>query len=315
MTGDIQYKSIEYKFKEQRFYEDYYSLYSIGREYWKPPHKYYHDCNNTIAKQCVFQYTVSGEGMLACGSKLHAMKPGQAFLVERPGQYKYYRPDTSSGHWDIKFISFNMASLKIWRDVTERYGRIVQLRPDSAVLQYWDWIYEKALKGKLDNFFLASGYAYNFFMHLYDSLSQEEESRSYGDFVQTCVDMIQTHYKEDLTLDSLAAACNVSSSYLSKRFKGSLNCSPIQYLNKHRLEIACSLLLRSPMRIEDVAAEMGFSSANYFSRLFKSAMGVSPRKYRERELARVVENRMQRLEITPHGIVDLWEKDTGADGR
>lgn len=59
---DTQYKSIEYQFRDQRLYEDYYALYSIGWEYWASPEVYYRDCRNSADKQCVFQYTVSGEG-------------------------------------------------------------------------------------------------------------------------------------------------------------------------------------------------------------------------------------------------------------
>ena len=86
-----QYKSIEYQFRDQRLYEDYYALFSIGWEYWASPEVYYRDCRTSAYKQCVFQYTVSGEGTLVYNQKAYAIKPGQAFLIERPGQYQYYR--------------------------------------------------------------------------------------------------------------------------------------------------------------------------------------------------------------------------------
>ena len=91
-----QYKSIEYQFRDQRLYEDYYALFSIGWEYWASPEVYYRDCRTSAYKQCVFQYTVSGEGTLVYNQKAYAIKPGQAFLIERPGQYQYYRRDAGS---------------------------------------------------------------------------------------------------------------------------------------------------------------------------------------------------------------------------
>ena len=78
-----QYKSIEYQFRDQRLYEDYYALFSIGWEYWASPEVYYRDCRTSAYKQCVFQYTVSGEGTLVYNQKAYAIKPGQAFLIER----------------------------------------------------------------------------------------------------------------------------------------------------------------------------------------------------------------------------------------
>lgn len=45
-----QYKSIEYQFRDQRLYEDYYALFSIGWEYWASPEGYYRDCRTSAYK-------------------------------------------------------------------------------------------------------------------------------------------------------------------------------------------------------------------------------------------------------------------------
>ena len=296
-----EYKSIEYKFRDQRFYEDYYSLYSIGWEYWSESKTYYQDCRVATERQCVFQYTVSGEGILEYNRKKYRMKPGQAFLIERPGNYQYYRAKDAS-HWEIQFITFNMASLKIWRDITEQFGRIVEIPRNSAVLLYWNKIYEIAIRDGMNSFFLASGYAYQFMMNLYETLNTEIKKYSASDIVQNCVNMIQTEYRNPLSLEYLAEECGVSVSYLSKLFRRSLQTSPIQYLNRHRIEIACSLLLRGNMRVEDVAHEVGFSDHNYFIKAFKKAKGSSPRAYREKEFTRVVDNREFYLQVTPSEI-------------
>ena len=293
-----EYKSIEYKFRDQRFYEDYYSLYSIGWEYWSESKTYYHDCRVTTERQCIFQYTVSGEGILEYNRKKYRMKPGQAFLIERPGQYQYYRAKDAS-HWEVQFISFNLASLKIWRDITEKFGRIVEIPKNSAVLMYWNKIYEIAIKDEMNSFFLASGYAYQFMMNLYETLNAETKKHSTSDIVQNCVNLIQTEYMNPLSLDYLAGECDVSVSYLSRLFRQALQISPIQYLNQHRIEIACSLLLRGNMRVEDVAHEVGFPDHNYFIKAFKKVMGASPRAYREKEFSRVVDNQEIHLQIMP----------------
>lgn len=129
-----QYKSIEYQFRDQRLYEDYYALFSIGWEYWASPEVYYRDCRTSTYKQCVFQYTVSGEGTLVYNQKAYAIKPGQAFLIERPGQYQYYRSPNAK-HWELKFITLNISCLKIWSDLAERFGRVLtflRIRPSCG---------------------------------------------------------------------------------------------------------------------------------------------------------------------------------------
>lgn len=298
LMKNLEYKSFEYKFRDQRFYEDYYALHSIGWEYWSESKKYYHDCCVTTERQCIFQYTVSGEGVLEYNREKYRMKPGQAFLIERPGQYRYYRAKGAS-HWEVQFISLNLASLKIWRDITEQFGHIVEISKNSAVLLYWNKIYEIALKGKMDSFFLASGYAYQFMMNLYETLNVENKKHFTSGIVQNCVSLIQTEYMNSLSLDYLAGKCGVSVPHLSRLFRQSLQMSPIQYLNRHRIEIACSLLLRGNMRVGDVAHEVGFADHNYFTKAFKKIMGVSPQAYREKEFARIVDNQVSRFQILP----------------
>ena len=127
-----QYKSIEYQFRDQRLYEDYYALFSIGWEYWASPEVYYRDCRTSAYKQCVFQYTVSGEGTLVYNQKAYAIKPGQAFLIERPGQYQYYRSPNAK-HWELKFITLNISCLKIWSDLAERLETLNEVENRTTI--------------------------------------------------------------------------------------------------------------------------------------------------------------------------------------
>ena len=299
---DAQYKSIEYQFRDQRLYEDYYALSSIGWEYWASPEVYYRDCRNSADKQCVFQYTVSGEGTLVCDRNSYQIKPGQAFLIERPGQYQYYR-SPNADHWELRFITLNIACLKIWGDLTERFGRVFEVSEDSSVMRCWHQIYQTALNNEMGSFYSASGFAYQFMMQLYNTLIESCRAQNMSDVVQRCMALIQTEYKNDLDLTYLSKACNVSVPYLSKRFNESLHISPIQYLNRYRIEVASSLLLRSHGRIEEVAREVGFSDANYFSRVFKKVIGFSPREYRQQEVRRKVEDHTIQMQISPEGIV------------
>lgn len=297
-----QYKSIEYQFRDQRLYEDYYALFSIGWEYWASPEVYYRDCRTSAYKQCVFQYTVSGEGTLVYNQKAYAIKPGQAFLIERPGQYQYYRSPNAK-HWELKFITLNISCLKIWSDLAERFGRVFDLPADSAVMRCWDEIYRAALNNEMGSFYTASGYAYQFMMQLYNTLIEQTKTQSMSDVVQRCMALIQREYKNELDLAYLSKACNVSIPYLSKRFQEALHISPIQYLNQHRIEVASSLLLRSRNRIEEIAHEVGFSDANYFARVFKKTMGCTPRDYRLQEVRRVVEDHTLQVQVSPEGII------------
>lgn len=294
-----EYKSTEYQFKDQRLYEDYYSLNSIGWEYWSIPEKYYHDCRSSADKICVFQYTVSGEGVLVCDKKAHSIKPGQAFIIEKPGQYQYYcNPEV--GHWEVQYISFHISALKIWHDIKSRFGRILDIPKDSQVIQCWHQIYQMALNNELNTFYTASGYAYQFMMQLYNTLIKETSMKNPADMIQRCVLIIQSEYSHEIDLAYLAGKCDASVSYLSKRFREVMGVSPIQYLNQYRIKIACALLFRGNYQVNEVAREVGFTDPNYFTRAFKKAVGLSPKEYQRAEMARIVEDHTLQLQVSPN---------------
>ena len=52
--------------------------------------------------------------------------------------------------------------------------------------------------------------------------------------------------------------------------------SPLEYVHRLRLEEAYRLLSDSSRNVSEVAMEVGFDDANYFSRLFRKKMGMSP---------------------------------------
>jgi AraC-like DNA-binding protein len=95
---------------------------------------------------------------------------------------------------------------------------------------------------------------------------------------------IEHAYAETLTLDDLAEVANMSPRHLIRRFQESTGVSPIEYLNRFRLHRAATLLCDTALPIGAVAAAVGIPDSNYFARLFKRAMGVTPRAYRRRHL-------------------------------
>lgn len=93
----------------------------------------------------------------------------------------------------------------------------------------------------------------------------------------------------ELSLAQLAMALGVSVHQASELLNVHLGMNFYDYLNRHRLEYACSLL-RNPdceWRILDIAFESGFSNKNSFYRCFRAAYGQTPVEYRNRHLAEV----------------------------
>ena len=86
--------------------------------------------------------------------------------------------------------------------------------------------------------------------------------------------------KEPLTLKSLAAMCFISPSYLSALFKQETGSTLIDYINTQRVNRAAQLLVQNNHTIAAVAEEVGILDVNYFTKIFKKTLGVTPTRYR-----------------------------------
>ena len=91
---------------------------------------------------------------------------------------------------------------------------------------------------------------------------------------------IQEHFADRLTLDDIAAAADISARECTRCFQRSIGCSPMNYLNDYRLETAAEMLLSSADSVTEISENCGFSSASYFGKVFREAMGMTPKEYR-----------------------------------
>lgn len=92
---------------------------------------------------------------------------------------------------------------------------------------------------------------------------------------------IDEHYKENLTLDSLAKLTHMNKYYLVHCFNRYVGVSPINYMIEKRIEESKNLLSSTDFSILQISTIMGFSSQSYFSQAFKKSTGVSPNRYRK----------------------------------
>ena len=89
--------------------------------------------------------------------------------------------------------------------------------------------------------------------------------------------LIDASFREEgFSARQVAARLHVTPDYLRQAFKAAHGEAPLAYLLRRRVERAAKLLRNSGLAVKDVAADCGFSSQYYFSRLFKRLVGVAP---------------------------------------
>lgn len=100
--------------------------------------------------------------------------------------------------------------------------------------------------------------------------------------LRTAVDFIDSHYMdEEISLNTVANVANVSSNHFSALFSQNMRQTFIEYLTTLRMNKAKELLRCTGMRSSEIAGEIGYKDAHYFSYLFKKTQGMTPSDYRK----------------------------------
>lgn len=96
-----------------------------------------------------------------------------------------------------------------------------------------------------------------------------------------CLDYINRHYTQNLSIPNLASRCALCETSYRKRFKALTGLSPVQYINRLKIEKACQMLMGYDMHIQDICDFLNFTSLPYFYKVFKAYTGLTPSEYQE----------------------------------
>lgn len=88
---------------------------------------------------------------------------------------------------------------------------------------------------------------------------------------------IRVNYQRDLSIQEVSSQLSIGERYLRKLFTQYLNMSPIEYINQLKINKALELLKNTEMSIKEICFVCGFQSPQYFSKVFKQQIGISPR--------------------------------------
>ncbi|MBP3718815.1 MAG: response regulator [Eubacterium sp.] len=179
-------------------------------------------------------------------------------------QDRYASYETDIKQKTLEFV------LQAERLALEKGGKTYSFRSGENYLQYVNKTesYDKLRKWFIDKITEAS-----------QDVKCRKENRSSG-VIDKAKEYIQTHYKNDISLDDVSRSVDISPYYFSKLFKDVEGENFIDYLTNLRISKAKELLDTTDMSMKEICAEVGYSNPNYFSRIFKKTMGVSPTEYK-----------------------------------
>ena len=176
----------------------------------------------------------------------------------------------------------NLLSLKNFQTFQEWHGVVMRLFTDIQVecsLNHLPVNLSKELANALEtcrDMDELSHFVEESLLFIWSEL--KEKGANVSDvMVQRAIKYMQQNYERPLTLDFIADYVHVNPNYFSSVFKKETGKTFLTYLTEIRMKKAKELLESSSLKVQDVAARVGYDNARYFSRIYKNYYNILPR--------------------------------------
>lgn len=228
----------------------------------------------------IWQYTLSGRGVVTLEGKEHDVLPGMAMMVEVPQNHLYRLPEDSD-HWEFLWVNLvGPEVLPVWRVLTNRTGPAARLPNYSDAVSTAVTIIKMKDRETLLNPYENSSMAHRFLMQLVQELLPGTVKDGKPDFIQKVTNFCRRNIESPLTIDDLAAEAGYSKYHFNRVFKEYQGVTPMAFLTQVRMNHALRLLQSTRLNVKEIAGQCGYEDSSYFCKVFRKHYQVSPNRFR-----------------------------------
>ena len=161
------------------------------------------------------------------------------------------------------------------------------IRQDAQLIKLFKKIVKEKREAKYGWEIAIKGYLFELVMILLREYRKEDVPKELDgvgkkrkrELVEKALRIVENQYASEITASSVARLLNISPQYFSNIFKELTGKTFINFLNHTRIIESLAALNSRSYKMRDIAINFGFSDENYYSRIFKKIMYVSPRDY------------------------------------
>ena len=227
--------------------------------------------------------TVAGSGLLESGGTRLETKPGTVALFE-PDAPQHYQTNPKSSRWHLVWTHFQARPGWVawlgWPSPV-RGLRVAEIPEGEARANCW-----KSMRRIRRSLELAGSSSEDFALNaletallwIRESLAREGRFR-FDPRIRRALDIMSADLASPFSVAALARDCGLSASRLTHLFQEQVGASPQRFSERCRLNRGAELLRHGGMTVGEVARQVGFDSAFYFSNRFRKAFGKSPREF------------------------------------
>ena len=276
----LKYGTFGFRFKgahQQRIV----GIHSLGWENRKSATSYSWDgLTRSEEDIIVFQYTLKGVGKIRIKDETYRLETGDAFFVKVPSDHHYYLPIDSTEWEFIHLTLFGEEAIRCYEEIIKNAGHILKLDLHSNTISTIIEILKKVSTNKLNDAYEASSSAYLFLMELQRHALNIKTDEEWPDSISNAIHFMKNNCGNPITLDDIVDASGLSKYHFTRLFHKTIHSTPIQYLTNTRINKSIDLLKDDKLTIDEIAVKVGFSNGNYFGKVFRSSLGLSPGEYR-----------------------------------
>lgn len=243
---------------------------------------YFHDSRQRPdSPHVVLQLTLAGEGFFADARGRTLLPAGKAWLGVIPGDFDYGY-SASPRAYELVFVSLRgEASFQWSRRIVEQFGNVLDVGRHGETAAHMLAIAHGLENRSLPDRYLMSARLYELLMTLLSALNRSRVNTVPR--IAEALGLVHARAADrSFGVAALAAALDVSREHLTRQFRAAMGVSPSDYLMQHRLRLAVRTMRSGSDKLESIARRSGFSGANYFCRVFRLHMGLTPAEYRSR---------------------------------
>jgi AraC-like DNA-binding protein/mannose-6-phosphate isomerase-like protein (cupin superfamily) len=252
---------------------DYLSVSKYEKDW--PSHLHSHDLTE-------FFFVIRGEGKFTVETETFVVQKNDLLIVAP--NTKHREESSTINPLEYMVIGVKNLSFKIKQKETQQnYIKLDFSHQQILINGYYETIRDE-LK-KIDSYtpiFLASfvDILIIFLMRKFSIEFYTNQHVKSNPIVSNTKLYIDNNFKTDINLDLLASEMNTSKFHLIRSFSKVYSQSPMQYVTEKRITEAKGLLTTTDMPISLISETVGFTSASYFTQVFKKHTGVNPAQWR-----------------------------------
>lgn len=225
-------------------------------------------------------YTRKGCGKLIRSRQVYTLDETSFLFLDCQERF---RIDIASAPWQYDVIFVAGRDLPWYsRQVPGEEPALLSLPPCSEIILCMEQLLslENPLSPSLS--FTVSGLLHHMAAISVSACLKSSPEGKLPSYLYSIRELFDNGFEESYSLEALAHRFHISKYRLCREFGAAFGCSPIQYLNRRRIQMASHLLLTTNLKVHEIGNRVGIPNTNHFITLFKKHMLATPLEYRQR---------------------------------